>query len=165
MSLGPRRRGWSQGNRRIRSVDRRERSAGITLLELLIVLGVVGILAVIALPNFIDYIERSRRSDAMIALQRVANEQEQFYFDNNRYAATFASINVTNLSPDGYYALTLSSVSTTLFVARALPVAGSSQEGTGRLEIRSTGQKGWDPEEDGTYQCNWEDAGRSGGGC
>lgn len=101
----------------------------------------------------------------MIALQRVANEQEQFYFDNNRYAATFASINVTNLSPDGYYALTLSSVSTTLFVARALPVAGSSQEGTGRLEIRSTGQKGWDPEEDGTYQCNWEDAGRSGGGC
>lgn len=138
---------------------------GITLVELMVVLAVVAIITVVALPNFQDYIERSRRADAIIALQRVANEQEQFYFDQNRYSATFASINLTNTSPDGYYTLSLSSISTTLFIARASPVAGSSQEGTGLFEIRSTGQKGWDPGEDGVYECDWDDAARAGKGC
>ena len=98
---------------------------GITLLELLIVIAVVGILLAVAAPSFLDYIERSRRSDAMIALQRVANEQEQFYFDNNRYSLNFTSINLTNLSPDGYYTLSLPTANTTLFIARTVPVAGT----------------------------------------
>ena len=136
---------------------------GITLLELLIVIAVVGILLAVAAPSFLDYIERSRRSDAMIALQRVANEQEQFYFDNNRYSLNFTSINLTNLSPDGYYTLSLPTANTTLFIARTVPVAGTSQEGTGHFEIQSTGRKGWDPEEDGTFTCDWEAASRAGG--
>lgn len=137
------------------------RTHGITLIEILIVLAIVAVMTTIALPNYQDYIRRSRQSDAMIALQHVANAQEQYYFDNNRYSVNFASIGIQGASPDGYYALTLASVSTTMFIARASPVAGTSQTGSGRFEIRSNGKKGWDPGEDGTFECNWNDASRA----
>ena len=141
------------------------RWSGITLIELVVAVAIVAILTAIAVPNYQSYVKRSRRADAMIALQRLANEQEQFYFDNNTYGTTFTGINLTGTSPDGYYTLSLSSVSTTLFIGRATPVAGSSQAGTGVFEIRSTGEKGWDPGEDGTYECDWDDANRGGDGC
>jgi type IV pilus assembly protein PilE len=142
------------------------KTGGITLIELVIVMAVLAIITAIAVPNYQDYVSRSRRADAMIALQRVANEQEQFYFDNNRYSANFTSISVPNTSPDGYYALSLSAVSTTGFTARATPVVGGSQVGTGNFEIRATGQKTWDPGQDGTFECDWYDANRGGGaGC
>lgn len=141
---------------------------GITLIELVIVMALLATLASIAIPNYQDYVSRSRRADAMIALQRVANEQEQFYFDNNRYTVNFTSISVPNISPDGYYTLSLSGASIIGFRAKAKPVAGSSQVGTGNFDIRATGQKGWDPDEDDDdpYPCDWDDANRGGGtGC
>ena len=136
------------------------RRAGFTLIELMIVLAVLAILTIVALPTYQSYITKSRRADAMIALQHVANEQEQFYFDNNRYSASLTSISVDSTSPDGHYTISLTSVSTTLFKARAVPVAGGSQAGSGRFEIQSTGAKGWDPGEDGVYECDWDDASR-----
>lgn len=143
---------------------------GITLLELLITVAVVAILAAIALPNYQDYVSRSRRADAMIALQRVANEQEQFYFDNNRYSATLNSLGVSGTSPDGYYTISLPSPTgpssaLTAFTARGVPVGGGSQAGTGWFEIRATGQKTWDPGQDGTFECDWDDANRGSDGC
>ncbi len=137
------------------------RPRGITLIEILIVLAIVAVLTTIALPNYQEYIRRSRHSDAMIALQHIANEQEQYYFDNNRYSTNFASIGVPGTSPDGYYTLSLASVSNTMFIARASPVSATSQTGSGRFEIRSNGQKGWDPGEDGTFECDWNDASRA----
>ena len=140
--------------------------AGFTVTELLVVIGIVAILAAIAVPNYTDYVNRGRRSDAMSILQRLANEQEQFYFDNNAYTTSMAALNYnTTVSPEGYYDLSIPSANVTLFVLRATPVAGSSQVGEGRFEIRSTGQKLWDPGEDGVYECTWDDAGRSGHGC
>ena len=138
---------------------------GLTLIELLVVIAIVSIISAIAIPNYQDYVARSRRADAMIALQRVANEQEQFYFDGNQYSATFTSLNLSNVSPDGYYNLSIPTANALLFIARAVPVPGSSQAGEGRFEIRSTGQKGWDPGEDGVYECNWEHATQVGGLC
>ena len=128
---------------------------GMTLIEFLVVVAIVAIVAVIAVPNFQDYMTRSRRADAMTALQQLASEQEQFYFEQHRYAASLASINIPSLSPDGYYALSLSAVSATSFVAHALPVAGRSQAGDGGFEYRSDGRNGRDPDGDGVYQCEW----------
>lgn len=131
---------------------------GLSLIELLVVIVVVAVITTIAIPNYQGYVARSRRADAMISLQRVANEQEQFYFDGNRYSTNLASLNLTNVSPDGYYNLSIPTANISLFIARAVPVADSSQAGEGRFEIRSNGQKSWDPGEDGIYECSWENA-------
>lgn len=138
---------------------------GLTLIEIMVVLAILAIIAAVALPNYQHYIKRSRRSDAMIALERVANEQEQFYFDQNRYADSFADLNMSDLSPDGFYSLSFTTVTPTFFIARALPIPGSSQEGDGNFERRSTGREGWDPDGDGVYQCDWQGAARAGSGC
>ena len=132
---------------------------GFTLIEMVVVLAILAIVVSIALPNYQDYLQRSRRSDAMIALEKVANKQEQYYFDSSSYTNSFEDLNVSSLSPDGHYELR------TLFIARAVPVADGSQFGDGGFERHSTGKEGWDPDGDGVYECDWQDAVRAAGSC
>lgn len=131
------------------------------MIELMVVLVILAVLIGVAVPNYEDYVARSRRGDAMIALQQIANEQESFYFDQNTYTTGFGNLNLATSSPEGYYNLSIPTATVTLFIARAIPVVNSSQDGEGRFEIRSTGQRLWDPGQDGTYECDWDDAGRS----
>lgn len=146
------------------SLSTQHKQRGLTLLELMFVLVVLAILASIAIPNYRDYVQRSRRTDAMIALKRVANEQEQFYFDHHRYTSSLNSLNLPNVSQDGFYSLSILTVEAG-YVARAIPIAGSSQHKDGAFESRSTGEEGWDPGQDGVYECSWEDAIRSSSKC
>ena len=141
------------------------RSRGITLIEILIVLAIIAIIATIAIPSYQEYLRRSRHTDAMIALQQLANKQEQYYFDNNHYSTQLASIDMRNTSPNGYFTLHLTSASSEEFIARASPAPGSSQAGSGQFEIRSNGLKTWDPGEDGDFECSWEDAVHAGVRC
>ncbi|MDJ0956331.1 MAG: type IV pilin protein [Arenicellales bacterium] len=141
------------------------KNKGFTLIEMVVVLAILAIIVSIALPNYQDYLKRSRRSDAMIALERIANEQEQFYFDWNTYTDSFEDLDMSSLSPEGFYRLSIETANDTLFIARAIPVAGSSQLGDGGFERHSTGKEGWDRDGDGIYECDWQDAARAGGGC
>ena len=63
------------------------RSAGITLLELLVAVAIVGVLGSIAYPSYLDYVTRTHRSTAKSMLLQVADRQEQFFGDNKQYAA------------------------------------------------------------------------------
>ena len=58
---------------------------GVTLLELLIVIVVVGVLAAVAYPNYRDFTDRARRNEAKALLLEIAQNQERFYLQNNRY--------------------------------------------------------------------------------
>ncbi|QBG37735.1 type IV pilin protein [Litorilituus sediminis] len=58
---------------------------GFTLVEVMIVVAIISILATIAYPSYVDHVIRSNRAEALIELTRVANLQEQFFVDNNRY--------------------------------------------------------------------------------
>ena len=138
---------------------------GFTLIEMVVVLAILAIIASIALPNYQDYLKRSRRSDAMIALERIANKQEQFYFDRNTYTDSFEDLNVSLFSPDGFYRLSIETADNSFYIARAVPVAGSSQFGDGSFERHSTGKEGWDPDGDGIYECDWQNAARAGADC
>lgn len=128
------------------------------------VLVILAILATVAIPNYRDYLQRSRRSDAIIALERVANEQEQFYFDHNRYTSSFNSLNIPDVSPDGFYSLSMVAVEAG-YVARAVPIIGGGQQGDGAFERKSTGENGWDPGLDGEFECTWQSAMRHNGEC
>ena len=60
-------------------------SRGVTLTELLIVIVIIGILAAIAYPNYREFTARAKRTEAKTILLEIAQNQERFYLQNNRY--------------------------------------------------------------------------------
>jgi type IV pilus assembly protein PilE len=52
------------------------RHGGFTLIELMITVAIVAILAAVAYPSFMEQVRKSRRSDAITALNAVAQAQE-----------------------------------------------------------------------------------------
>jgi len=55
------------------------RSAGVTLIELLIVIVIISLLAAVAIPSYSGYMLQSRRIDGVSFLNKVAGEQVRFY--------------------------------------------------------------------------------------
>lgn len=112
-------------------------SGGFTLIELMITVVVVAILATVAYPGYQNYMRQTRRSDAQIALVNVANLQERFFTQCNRYATSLTAarnctdlgLNVSAVSLDGYYQLAIVNASATAFTVSAGPVATGPQAG------------------------------------
>ncbi len=61
---------------------------GFTLVELMVVTAIVAILASVAVPAYINYVNRSKQSEAAAMLMTARLEMEEFYTDNRRYAST-----------------------------------------------------------------------------
>jgi type IV pilus assembly protein PilE len=125
------------------------RIGGFTLIELMIVVAIIAILAAIAVPWWGRYTYRARRTDGQKILLHVAQAEERYYTDYNRYPVTGASLGYagTITSENGYYTVSLATPSGssvgTAYVATATPVAGSPQENDacGPLSIDNTGVK------------------------
>lgn len=66
------------------------RSAGFTLIELMLVVAIIGALAAIAVPSFLRYQLRARRSEAYANLSAVAKAQQSYFATNGLYANTGA---------------------------------------------------------------------------
>lgn len=79
---------------------------GFTLIELMIVVAIVGLLAGIAYPAYTQSVEKSRRSDAMIALQELFAAQERRFNIYNKYTSNLTLVG-GNASSEGHYALTI----------------------------------------------------------
>ena len=62
------------------------RSAGMTLIELMIVVVVMAILAAVAYPSYRDYVIRANRSGAQQFMLAIASRQEQYRLDARSYA-------------------------------------------------------------------------------
>jgi type IV pilus assembly protein PilE len=123
---------------------------GFSLIELMIALVVLGLLAGVALPSFLDAIRKSRRSDAMTALNTVMQAQERFRSNRAAYASSLTNgaagdppgLGLSATSPSGYYTLSLSNVNATGYAVTAVPTSGSSQSKDGpcaRLKVEVLG--------------------------
>jgi type IV pilus assembly protein PilE len=69
---------------------RRRRTAGFTLIELMITVVVLAILAAIAYPSYEQQVRRGRRSSAKAAMMDISNREQQYLLATRTYATTAA---------------------------------------------------------------------------
>ena len=52
---------------------------GFTLIELMIVVAIIGILAAVAIPAFMDYMKKSKKTEASLQLNKLAKNSKVYY--------------------------------------------------------------------------------------
>jgi prepilin-type N-terminal cleavage/methylation domain-containing protein len=72
---------------------------GFTLIELMIVVAIIGILAAVAIPAFMDYIRRSKRTEAALQLNKIGKNAKRAYMENSKYVTGLAP--TTPMQPAG----------------------------------------------------------------
>jgi len=84
---------------------------GFSLFELLIVLVIVGILASITYPIYTHVLKKTHRTEAKIALIKLAQQMEIYYLaNNNSYAdANFNKLHLSDVTEKNFYQLSLKS--------------------------------------------------------
>ena len=60
---------------------------GFTLIELMIVVAIIGILAAVAIPSFMDYIKRSKKTEASLQLNKIGKNSKRVYAETGSYVA------------------------------------------------------------------------------
>jgi len=101
---------------------------GVTLIELMVVMVVIAILAAVAVPAYRNYTMRANRTDATVALLRLAAAQEKFYMQNNTYTANLAAapplgLGIPNTEAN-LYQLAVANADANGFTATATALAG-----------------------------------------
>lgn len=110
-------------------------------MELLIVLVILGILAALALPAYGRHVLRVHRSDATVALMRIATAQEGYYLEHHRYAGSAAELGISN-PPGDRYALAIRAPGPDRYTATATARGSQAADSDCRvLAVNSTGER------------------------
>ncbi len=115
------------------------RTAGFTLIELMIVVIIVGVLTMVAVPTYLHQMRESRRTEARNYLVELASREERYYATQNAYTNVAANLGYAGFgsgSPvgSGYYYINTPTIpdpnnaSQPSFSLTALPVAGKGQD-------------------------------------
>ena len=64
---------------------------GFTLIELMIVVAIIGILAAVAIPAFMDYMKRSKKTEASLQLNKIGKNAKRVYSETSAYTVGTAA--------------------------------------------------------------------------
>lgn len=111
---------------------------GFTLIEIMIAVGIVAILAVIAIPSFTDQIRKSRRSEAISAMQDAQLRLERWRVDHPSFAGSSTTI------PDNThykFSITADAATPNDYSITGTPQGGQEKDLCGTLIITNTSGK------------------------
>src|SRR6185312_15613105 len=74
---------------------RRKKLAGFTLIELMIVVAIIGILAAVAIPAFLDYMKRSKATEAGLNLNKIGKNSKRYFGEIGSFSATNGALKPT----------------------------------------------------------------------
>jgi type IV pilus assembly protein PilE len=94
---------------------------GFTLVELMIVLVIIAALVGFALPAYRDYVVRSNRVEAMVALTELANLEEKHFSNELAYTTTLSDLDYPQFTPDDHYQLSISNSANLDYILTATP--------------------------------------------
>lgn len=133
-------------------------AGGFTLVEVMIALVIVGVLAALAYPSYLSHVSKTRRLDCGAVLVDFGNAMERFFAVHNTYVGAGTTSGGALGAPrpavfpsrcpatarTAHYDLVISAATATDYTLRAVPSATGPQAGDGYLELKSTGERGWD---------------------
>ena len=120
----------------------RGRTAGFSLIELMVVVAVVALLATLATANYRSYMLRTNRNEGRIALMQIQAAQEKYFLQNNAYATTMAlviapttsgGLGVTSLTaggvtPNGYYTISFAAAAANTYTVQAVATGAQAND-------------------------------------
>lgn len=132
------------------STNRRSRSSGFTLIEVMIVVAIIGIIAAISYPSYQEHVRKTKRADAQTALMELSQFMERYYTANGRYLTSdnaAPTLPFTEAPKDGAgksYNLSFAENSPTAnsYTLQAAPKGSMTGDKCGTLTLTSTGAKG-----------------------
>lgn len=67
----------------------RQRQAGYTLMDMMIVILIIGVLGSLGLNQYNKYIARARRPETVVAFRAIASQQREYLLTTGKFASTF----------------------------------------------------------------------------
>ena len=80
---------------------RRGSTLGFTLIELMIVVAIIGILAAVAIPAFMDYMKRSKKTEAALQLNKIGKNAKRSFLEASSYVQGTALQLPAKVGPGG----------------------------------------------------------------
>lgn len=147
---------WNENPVLERKQMTRKRSAGFSLIEVMIVAAIIGILSMIAYPSYQDHMRKTKRTDGIAAINKIIQAQERHFTSNFTYETDLTKLGFSTASnipsEDGHYKVSAAACSGAT-IKQCVIVTAAAQGGQvsdGNLSLNSRGSKkrgthtGWD---------------------